>query len=103
MGAVVGMTVLSVIGFLALSFTIIGGIAGGVLGLTIGRYAGKKLKKRIKNKGPITQEALYSTKLDCLIKFAKLNKPYAKRNLNKFRLVVEKVAIFLSTLILLGH
>ncbi len=85
------MTLLSVIGFLALSFTIIGGIAGGVLGLTIGRYAGKKLKKRIKKKGPITQEALFITKLDCLIKFAKLNRPNAKRNLNKYRLVIEKV------------
>jgi hypothetical protein len=48
------MTVLSVIGFFALSLTIIGGIAGGMLGLGLGRYAGRKLKKKIKTRGPIT-------------------------------------------------
>ena len=37
------MGVLGIIGFLALSFTIVGGIAGGVLGLVLGRYAGKKI------------------------------------------------------------
>ena len=49
------MAVLGAVGFLALSFTIVGGIAGGVLGrnnivliwlfkgIVLGRYAGQKL------------------------------------------------------------
>lgn len=89
-----GMTVLSVIGFLALSFTIIGGIAGGVLGLGLGRYAGRKLKKKIKNKGPLTQEELYITKLECLLKLGSCEVKFATKNLNKYRLILEKVSTF---------
>jgi len=91
MGAVVGLAVLGAIGFLALSFTIVGGIVGGVLGITLGRYAGKKLKKKARKKGPLTQEELYATKLECLVKMAKISATLHKKNLNKFRLTLEKV------------
>jgi membrane protein YqaA with SNARE-associated domain len=46
-GTVIGMAVLGVVGFLAFSFTIVGGIAGGVLGIMLGRYAGRKISRRI--------------------------------------------------------
>lgn len=85
------MTVLSVIGFLALSFTIVGGIAGGVLGLTLGKYAGRKLKKKMKKKGPVSQEELFRTKLECLLKLGVMQKNLMKKNLNKYRISLEKV------------
>lgn len=39
------MTILGLLGFVALGFTVIGFIAGGALGLIVGRYAGRRLKK----------------------------------------------------------
>ena len=89
-----GLAVLGAIGFLAFSFTIVGGIVGGVLGVTLGRYAGRKLKKKTKAKGPMIQEQLFCTKLQCLIKLGKLQNQLLKHNLNKFRLTLEKVHNF---------
>src|SRR5690349_17897911 len=86
------MTVLSLFGFFAFSFTIVGGIAGGVVGGTIGRYAGKKLRKKIKRKEPLTQEELYRIKIQCMIQLGKLQKNLLKHNLNKYRTLIEKVS-----------
>lgn len=40
------MTLLGLVGFLVLGFTILGGIGGGVLGIVLGRIVGKKIHKK---------------------------------------------------------
>lgn len=90
-GTVVGMAVLGVIGFFAFSFTIVGGIAGGVLGIILGRYAGKKIVRKAKNKTLLTEFELFTTKLECLLKWMKLEKKKCQFNINSYRLVLEKV------------
>ena len=94
-GTVVGMTVFGLFGFLGFSFTIVGGIAAGVLGGTLGRYAGKKLRRKMKKSGPVTQEEIYRTKVECMTKVGKLQKDFLKHNLNKFRILIEKVLLII--------
>ena len=96
MGAVVGMAVIGLFGFLAFSLTIVGGIAGGVLGGTIGRYAGRKLTRKIKRKEPVNQEELYMTKIQCMIRLGELQQQFLINNLNKYRLSIEKVSSLIT-------
>jgi len=93
-GTLVGMAVLGVVGFFAFSFTIIGGIAGGVLGIILGRYAGKKIVRKAKDKTSLTEFELFTTKLECLLKWMKLEKKKSEFNMNCYRLVLEKVCFF---------
>ena len=39
------MAAMGILGFIALGFSIVGGIAGGLVGVFVGRYAGKKVKR----------------------------------------------------------
>ena len=90
-GTVLGMAVLGVVGFFAFSFTIIGGIAGGVLGIILGRYAGKKIVRKAKSKTMLTEFELFTTKLECLMKWVKLERKKCQFNINNYRFVLEKV------------
>lgn len=66
------MSILGLLGFLALGFTIIGGIGGGILGLALGRYLGRKLSKSITTKGvTITEFEVFVLRMKCIIKWVK--------------------------------
>lgn len=93
-GSIIGATVFGLAGFLLLSFTVIGALAGGVLGVAVGRYAGKKMTKTFKKKKRITQEDFFRIKLQCLLKWGKMQKSDLARNLNVYRMTIEKVIIF---------
>lgn len=90
-GTFVGMAVLGAVGFFAFSFTILGGIAGGVLGIILGRYAGKKIVRKAKEKTSLTEFELFTTKLECMMKWMKLEKKKCQFNINSYRFVLEKV------------
>ena len=85
--------VVGAVGFFAFSFTIIGGIAGGVLGIVLGRYAGKKIVRKAKEKTLLTEFALFTTKLECMMKWMKLERKKCEFNINNYRFVLEKVRI----------
>lgn len=64
------MTVLGVIGFLALGFTFLGAIGGGALGIILGRYLGRKISKKIATKGiNLTEFDIFVIRVQCLIKW----------------------------------
>lgn len=94
------MALLGAVGFFAFSFTIIGGIAGGVLGIVLGRYAGKKIVRKAKEKTLLTEFALFTTKLECMMKWMKLERKKCEFNINNYRFVLEKVGIFIFLIIL---
>lgn len=85
------MAILGTVGFFAFSFTIIGGIAGGVLGVILGRYAGKKIVRKAKQKTSLTEFELFTTKLECILKWVKIERKKCEFNINNYRLVLEKV------------
>lgn len=104
-GSIIGATVFGLAGFLLLSFTVIGALAGkfgfhkpvayccigGVLGVAVGRYAGKKMTKTFKKNKKITEEDFFRIKLQCLLKWGKMQKDDQANNLNLYRMSLEKV------------
>jgi hypothetical protein len=90
-GTILGMTVLGVVGFLAFSFTIVGGICGGVIGIGLGRYAGKKIKRRVKHKKPLTGEEMYKIKLQVMVKWGEISARELQLNINDYRMILEKI------------
>lgn len=87
-----GMAVLGILGFFAFSFSLVGGIAGGVLGVVLGRYAGKKIVRKMKKKVALTEFELFTTKIECLLKWMDIEKLKCKFDLNSYRLILEKVS-----------
>ena len=73
-GTLIGMSFLGAIGFVALSFTLVGGIAGGVVGIVLGRYAGHKISRKIKRKNPLTQKEYFIIKLQVFLKWLDFQK-----------------------------
>ena len=86
-----GVAIIGLFGFLAFSWTIVGGVAGGVLGGAIGRAAGKKFISKRKQKQPMDQEEIYMTKIQCVVRLGQIQQHFLKNNLNKYRIAVEKV------------
>lgn len=68
------MTVLGVIGFLALGFTFLGAIGGGAIGIILGRYLGRKISKKIATKGiNLTEFDIFIIRVKCLVKWVNFN------------------------------
>lgn len=64
------MSVLGVIGFLALGFTFLGAIGGGAIGMLLGRYLGKKISKKIATKKiNLTEFDIFEIRVECLLKW----------------------------------
>lgn len=68
------MTVLGLLGFLALGFTVVGAIGGSVLGIVLGRYIGRKISKRVSAKGStMTEWDIFVIRVKCLIKWVRIS------------------------------
>lgn len=89
-GTVTGIAAFSIAGIFTFGVGCIAGIVGVVIGSTVGRCFGNKLGNK-KKQAKVTQENLYLSKLKALIKLGHLQKKKYKHNVNKLRLVIEKV------------
>ena len=58
--------------------------------MQIGLYASKKLVKKAKSRS-LTNEDVYLLKLKCLLNLAKVQEDELRSNMNKYRIMLEKV------------
>lgn len=93
------MTILGMLGFVVLGFTIFGLIAGGALGIVIGRYAGRRLRKQYQNKKVLVEYDVYEIRVRCYIKWATARASKYRFNLNLLRFIVEKLVFELKPLL----
>ncbi|CAD8163996.1 unnamed protein product [Paramecium pentaurelia] len=92
LGTIIGMTVLGVIGFLALGFTFLGAIGGGAIGIILGRYLGRKISKKIATKGiNLTEFDIFIIRVKCLLKWGKLIMIKYTNNINLQRFCVQRI------------
>ncbi|CAD8068534.1 unnamed protein product [Paramecium sonneborni] len=92
LGTIIGMTVLGMIGFLALGFTFLGAIGGGAIGIILGRYLGRKISKRIATKGiNVTEFDIFVIRVKCLLKWGKLIMVKYTNDINLQRFCIERI------------
>ncbi|CAD8089429.1 unnamed protein product [Paramecium sonneborni] len=92
LGTIIGMTVLGVIGFLALGFTFLGAIGGGAIGIILGRYLGRKISKKIATKGiNLTEFDIFVIRVKCLLKWGKLIMAKYTNDINLQRFCVQRI------------
>jgi len=89
-GTVTGIAAFSIAGIFTCGLGCMAGIVGVVIGSTVGRCFGKKLGNK-KKQAKVTQEDLYLSKLKALIKLGYIQKKKYKNNVNKLRLIIEKI------------
>lgn len=91
--AFVGISFLELMGLAALSYTMDGkSTKAGMATLWTGLYASKKLAKKVKNKKhQISNEEIYILKMKSLLKLVKVQQRELKMNLNKYRIMLERV------------
>jgi len=89
-GTVTGIAAFSIAGIFTCGLGCMAGIVGVVIGSTVGRCFGKNLGNK-KKQAKVTQEDLYLSKLKALIKLGYIQKKKYRNNVNKLRLIMEKI------------
>ena len=88
----VGTAAMTILGCFTFGTAAIGGIAGFIFGGTMGRCVANRMQLTRKKKNEkMTQEDLYMLKLNCLLEAGNIHKNRYRNNINKHRLLVEKV------------